>query len=433
MIKANNYLILTGLSITLEIYRLPILGYNMTFYQLFVMVACFLGLLSLLKRRKLQINQKIRTTLGMLLVFGGYSFLAFLRKVDGMPREISSSFLAEMVGYTMMLMIPLFTSTWSSFRRLTIAFLASAIFVYLGSFWHVFLFVTRRQIVTGVPFWPIFSRSEHVKKYLESESTFWGFPRFRLPFSSPAATGLFLSLAGIFLLVFALYRTRKKRVPWGLILFNAINLICLLGTFARASWVVFVVGSLTAMWYFHRYNIVPFRKSLSTVVITGVLVISILSLIAIGNEFIRSIVLRFNPEYTQMSDIGHLESRLAALRYWAESPIVGLGIGGFWEKTSGEIHTHSTYFTILVERGVIGLFLFLTFLMQIIRASKKRMEAARVSGNIINVVYGVAFVSGLTGLLVGHLLYQMSTDVTWLYYGMSLAYANLRPQQNKGD
>ncbi len=88
-----------------------------------------------------------------------------------------------------------------------------------------------------------------------------------------------------------------------------------------------------------------------------------MSLTPIGNEFFRMIGLRFSPEATDISNIGHLESRQLALHYWTESPIIGVGIGGFFIKPGGGIHTHSTYFTILVERGIIGLLLYLGFLL----------------------------------------------------------------------
>lgn len=211
MIKVSNYLILVAFFITLELYRIPVMGYNITLSHLFLAAALFLGLLTILLNVRLKIDQGVRIALGILIIFGGYSFLTFLGNADIMRREVISMFIVEVIGYSMILLIPLFINNWKNLRRLTIAFLASAIFVYLGAFWHMFVFVTRGEKITGVPFWHIFTPSEHVLAYLEAAAGFAGFPRFVLPFSSPAGTGLFLSLSGIFLLALVLHRIGSKK------------------------------------------------------------------------------------------------------------------------------------------------------------------------------------------------------------------------------
>jgi len=434
MIKVSNYLILVAFFITLEIYRVPIMGYNLTLYHLLLAAALFLGLLTILQNVRLKIDRGVKMVLGTLIIFGGYSFLTFLKNVDIMRREVSSMFVAELIGYAMVLIIPVFISNRKNLRRLTIAFLSSAIFVYVGAFWHMFVFVTRGEKITGVPFWYIFTPSEHVLAYLEAAAGFAGFPRFVLPFSSAAGTGLFLSLSGILLLALALHHIGSKRkMPWGLILFNVINFLCLLGTFARASWAVFLVGSMVTLWYFHKFKLISFRRVILTFVLVAGFLLAIISIVPMGDEFTRIVMFRFDPEYTRMSDIGHLESRLLALSYWTESPITGLGVGGFWERPRGGIHSHSTYFTILVERGIIGLFLFLAFLFQVYQLLKRKMRMARKSNDTIMLAYNIGFLSSLIGVLLGHFLCQMSSEVVWLYYGIILAYANLRFPQTESS
>lgn len=436
MVRVSTYLILVAFLITLEIYRIPIplVGYNVAPYHIFLAIALLLALSIVLLNPRFRINRGVRVALGILIVFGGYSFLTFIRNADVMPREVRSMFLAELIGYAMVLIIPVFMSNRKNLRRLTIAFLSSAIFVYVGAFWHMFVFVTRGEKITSVPFWYIFTPSEHVLAYLEAPAGFAGFPRFVLPFSSPAGAGLFLSLSGILLLALALHHIASKRkMPLGLILFNVINFLCLLGTFARASWAIFLVGSMVTLWYFHKFKLISFRRVILTFVLVAGFLLAIISIVPMGDEFTRIVILRFDPEYTRMSDIGHLESRLLALSYWTESPITGLGVGGFWERPRGGIHTHSTYFTILVERGIIGLFLFLAFLFQVYQLLKRKMRMARKSNDTIMLAYNIAFLSSLIGLLLGHFLYQMSSEVVWLYYGITLAYANLRFPQTESS
>jgi len=135
-----------------------------------------------------------------------------------MALEARSAFLVELIGYIIVFGLIIFVSQWRSFKKIIAAFLISGIFVYLGSFYYQFMWIFKGEYVTGVPFWYEFSRSEHVKSYLES--------------------------------------------------------------------------------------------------------------------------------------------RTLALHYWMENPIIGFGEGGLWLKPDGGIHAHSTYFTILVNRGLIGLILF---------------------------------------------------------------------------
>jgi len=434
MFKASNYLVFVALFITLEIYRIPIMGYNIAFYHLFLALSLLAGLLTLFAKGRLKIRQGIGTALVILIIFGGYSFIEFVRNLNTMRQEVKGLFLAEIIGYSMALIVPLFVNKPRTLQRMVTAFLASAVFVYLGSIWHVVVFLTQKEFITGVPFWHVFSTSEHVNEYLAEPATFAGFPRFRLPFSSPAGTGLFLSLTGIILLALVLYRiSNQRRIPWGLMLINLINIFCLLGTFARASWAIFGVGSLITLWYFHKFKFFSLRRGILTVLVMGGFLLITISLIPASSQFVRAFILRFIPEYTKISDIGHLESRILALRYWTERPVVGLGVGGFWEKPGGGIHTHSTYFTILVERGIIGLFLYFLFLMQLYQLVRKTMRMAKKFNDTMVVVYGIAFLSSLSGLFLGHLLYQMDTELIWLYYGIVLAYANLNPLRGSGD
>jgi len=428
MIRASTYLILMAFFITLEVYRIPIAGYNITLYHIFLAGALFWGVLGVLQNRgRIRINKETRIALGILILFSTYSFVSFLRNVDVMQPESRSGFLAEMVGYIMVLSMAIFITRWKIFRQFVVAFLASGIFVYLFAFYSWFVWITRKEYLTSIPFWHTFSHSEHVIQYLQSPSEFMQFPRFTLPFSSPAGTGVFLSLSGIILLAFTLQQIiDKRRGNWKLILLNVINFFCLLGTFARASWAIYAVGSLLVIWSFRKYKLVSIGRVAMTYLIMVVVLVSAMSLIPIGHQFAHNITLRFSPRYTEQSNIGHLESRLLALHYWTERPVVGLGVGGFWLKPKGGIHTHSTYFTILVNRGLIGLILFLSILFSLYFLLKKRILFNLKSENKIAFIYGIALLGGLMGLCVGHFLYEMNSEVVWLYYGLILSYVNLR-------
>lgn len=273
MLKPTTYIILAVFLITLEIYRVPTpLGLNITFSQIFFALALFMGLLAFLSGSlRIKINRETKTLLLIFIVFASYSFISFVRNIGTIRSESISSFLAELVGYIIVLSLPLLIRNISEWQKVIKAFLASSVFIYLGSFWHIYNYSVYGQFVTDTPFWGTYSKSEEVLEYLSDVAWTGGFPRFRLPFSSPAATGVFLSLCGIILLATTLYHIKHNR-KWLhiLILANVINLFCLLGTFARASWAVFSLGSLFIIWYFQRFQLISFGKiTLILLVVTG--------------------------------------------------------------------------------------------------------------------------------------------------------------------
>jgi O-antigen ligase len=435
MLKPSTYLIFAVFLITLEIYRLPTpLGFNIAPYHIFFLLALFIESLAFLSGfLKIHINRDTKVILIIFILFAGYSFISFMRNIGTMKPESMSMYFSELVGYALVLSVTLFIGKMSELQRITKAFLASSLFVYMGAFWHIYNFTILGQYVTGTPFWHEYTKSEHVMEYLLSVAWFAGFPRFRLPFSSPASTGVFLSLTGILLLALTLHNivNKKKRI-WLLIALNLLNFFCLLGTFARASWAVFLVGSLFTIWYFRKLNLISLGKNTLTLLVSAGIFFAFVSLTPIGNEFFHKVGLRFSSEAVAESNIGHMESRLLALHYWEESPILGLGIGGFFQKPMGGIHTHSTYFTILVDRGLIGLLLYLGFVFQIFHALKRKVRLSREHNDKTMLAYDIGFLGGLIGLFVGMFLYEMDSEVTWLFFGMMLTCVNLSARKKYG-
>ena len=70
MIKPSSYLILTALFITLGIYRIPVIGYNITVHHIFLAGALFFGAISILcKKGWLNVNNEVKLVLGIFTLF----------------------------------------------------------------------------------------------------------------------------------------------------------------------------------------------------------------------------------------------------------------------------------------------------------------------------------------------------------------------------
>lgn len=78
--------------------------------------------------------------------------MGFLRTINIMALEARSAFLVELIGYIIVFGLIIFVSQWRSFKKIIVAFLISGIFVYLGSFYHLFMWIFKGEYVTGVPF-----------------------------------------------------------------------------------------------------------------------------------------------------------------------------------------------------------------------------------------------------------------------------------------
>ena len=425
----STWLVAAAFVLTLGVYRVPTpVGYNATFYHLLLGGALYFGVLAFFAgAMRLHLAPRTRGVVVSFILYAAYSFILLLKNLVVIQPNNLSNYLSEMMGYVLLFAAILLVDTFPTFRRTVAAFLASNVFLYLGAFWHLYNFAAFGRIVTGVPFW-----RQPEGEFVNRDISFMGFPRLRLPFSTPSDAGVYLSLTGILFLALVLHRMSRREGRNGLLLTVLfLNFLCLIGTMARASWSVFLLGGVVV---FSRYRSVVHVRLRYVVVpiVAGIILLSLLAnTLPVVNEALHFAALRFDPQAMRGDNKVHLMTRLLALHYWEESPLWGLGIGGFSLKPGAGVHTHSTYFTILVERGLIGLFLYLLFFAMLYRMLLGALRDARNRGDWERVPYLVGFLGGLTGLAVGNLLYQMWPEYVSFFFGLGIACVNTMPEGKK--
>jgi O-antigen ligase len=167
-------------------------------------------------------------------------------------------------------------------------------------------------------------------------------------------------------------------------------LISLALSASRNAWLIFIFG-LVLLFIYKIINI----KNL--IVIISLWLLCIISIpvstyrIGLGNVKIFPLVNLFIPNPIEVvipSPVGTALSRFAlwkaAIDETIKRPLTGIGIGVFAEHVGVKVfgakgfHAHDIFLNVLVEQGVIGLFLFTNFLFQI--ASKVKY------GNAITIV-----------------------------------------------
>jgi hypothetical protein len=148
-----------------------------------------------------------------------------------------------------------------------------------------------------------------------------------------------------------------------------------------------------------------------------------------------SLVLGFDPDVflTRMTTRGrfgrglmeHLEWKEKAVRLWMEHPVLGAGLhdyGPYAGQRVGTSRAHSVYFTILAESGLVGLFLFLAFLLILYRTAAEAISAEKNPADRILLSHLAA---GFVGFLAASVFYDffIEQEWWWVYLGMLYGFA----------
>jgi hypothetical protein len=200
-------------------------------------------------------------------------------------------------------------------------------------------------------------------------------PRLRTVSFEPPAFGNFAGLAWPWL-VCAVLMTRKSRRALHIILLSAFTIL-IVGSQARTGWVL--LGANLVSFGLLRFLFLPHEGQLNkpAALITGSVLLlagaSVIFMYAVNFDAILARVING----TSVSDLSRLAYQVTALKIFAASPIVGVGLGQFaynagtsmpsWGFLSPEIqpglffpegpwpNTYSVYARLAAELGVFGL------------------------------------------------------------------------------
>lgn len=254
------------------------------------------------------------------------------------------------------------------------------------------------------------------------------------------------------------------------------------GTAGHSNWLALVLLLILPLnaWWFTQAKSLPHRtfvvlvSALEIVALaltytrTGLLIGSVLVLLVLVRQVVKFSVLRvfafllacviafaalpdayrervLSPkQYTQSRSVkSRVELQEAAMRYTAQNPIFGLGMGGFGEEFIHEnkstaavmelmvrmagwqpvfIGTHNMYLQLSADTGLVGLAIFLLFLYMLIRAvlTAERLAKARddAQGRMIA---ATLLISLFAFLLCGVFLHALHQDIWWMLAAAAVA------------
>jgi O-antigen ligase len=207
--------------------------------------------------------------------------------------------------------------------------------------------------------------------------------------------GMFL-MTGALIYLFAAYAKEQLRQPILIALLGAILTGGLLVGFGRGMWLSLIIG-LALLAFFSRrasyFQLVLTCTAMATLVVSTLLIAKPEYLYAISDRF-----LSVGEEIESGSSFGRRkEENYYALQKIAESPLVGVGLGGRYKPDSPESRTwpdqvryvHNAYVKVAVKTGIPGI---LTASFLIIVLVGRSWSAARSGGQNPAVSFAVLWV-----------------------------------------
>jgi len=411
----------------LDIYRVVISpGINISLYRIFLVFAIFIyGLLLINKGFKMQ-----KQPLYIFLIFYGMSVIFSFSLTSNFSWAMSV-LLANLSGVIIVYLMAELLNTKQKIYTAAMVYCFSLVFSVLGAIYILRQFF-EGLYVTDIPFRNALPFTLASAGHLAARSRFLGFPRFALPLTSPPHLGASLNIGILFLFcTFILYRNQKAKLKnISVLIFLSLLCLVLLGTFARSAWIGLLGGGVVIL-------IVEKGRLLFNKRFWGFsfIVVLVLGMVFFFRIFSPSLVLkRFSPEITTRTNEYHLETRLEALRIATtniKNLLFGVGLGNYGlYAPSGGIGSHSVYTTILAERGLFGLCIFLVLVISVFFKSRKLLSLSKIKDRWYYCRLG--FLSAWVAILLGSLLYEFFyCKYVWFLLGLVIAGTNVDRVESK--
>jgi len=412
------FIILSAFLISLGLYRVPIGPINPSFSHIAELLGLTAGFVFLMKSGKIMITKPtfLVLVIGSLFIFFSILNVFLWTKSSGTAFDIIGP---ELTGFIFLFLLPVFFRKIDNFKKIYKAYYFSAIFVYILNTYALLYWLKTGDILTGIPFWRIFSDTDDSTLYILRPMNFKGFPRFRFPFASTGGTGVFLAICGIFLFN-EIFRNKNKRKVY--VMLFSINTFFLIGTFSRTGWLICLLGIFISLFNLLKFKTIKLKRISQVFIgIFFVIVVVIISVPEIEDKFI----IRFSFEATEKGNVGHISSRLIGINKFNEAPLTGIGIGNLMAQGYG-LHTHSIYTSFLAERGMFIFLFYLVFMFLIFYFLKLKIKYFAKTIQIDSKILSISLFSTMFSVLIGHLFYQIDSEFIWLFYALSLSFINLK-------
>jgi hypothetical protein len=242
-----------------------------------------------------------------------------------------------------------------------------------------------------------------------------------LGFLGPNELGLFFTIY-TFLLLGISYFIDDKKLKYFILLVCALNFYPILFSYSRAAYSTTLAGFLIL-------GLLKDRKFLLLLVVLLVLYSLILPRSVVERikmTFLGETEVTEEKRERDVVDVGGVELDTVrrkelwdkAMQYFEQEPVIGIGFDTFRHR-EGMI-THSLFLKILAEQGLVGMAIFLAFILTILWQSYKLFRRSRSKlGQGIGLGFFTCVILHLVGTLGGDTsLYYNFMAIFWLFLGI---------------
>jgi len=297
-------------------------------------------------------------------------------------------------------------------EALNISFVIYFSFTVYGLF-HFYYYGTSliyKPFYTLLPFLdsPLVSKAEHLAKGYSF------LPRFQFPFATPPHLALVNGLFALYYYYLLLDKACVGKKKYITQLFFLLALLSVILTQSRSG--AFALLAAILIFLFLKGRLI---KGIVKYTI-GFFIFAAILILSIGIDDLLLLTKRLIDLSVLNEGSGHYSSRVDGFIFFQDlflyEKLFGIGIGNY-----PDLHTHMSYLTILIERGLLGLLIFIAPLMLVISnfmlITLKKGSTKRLSSPFIYHFVGVLMI------YIAHLFYEFTYVIPiYIFLGYHLRY-----------
>ena len=220
----------------------------------------------------------------------------------------------------------------------------------------------------------------------------------------------------------------------------ACNFYPILYSYSRGAYICTIIGLLTlGLLKDRRFLVLPVVLILFYSFILPNSVIERIDMTFVNTEKVSEEKLQssvFDVRGVTVDTTGRKGVWKKAMGYFRQHPLLGIGFDIFRHQEG--VITHSLFYRILAEQGLVGMTIFVIFIITILRQSYKLFRHSRSKlGNGIGLGLFMCIIVNLAGSVTGdQFLYYNFMAIYWLFAGIVASYNGHyidSPESNQGS
>jgi O-antigen ligase len=283
--------------------------------------------------------------------------------------------------------------------------------------WLCRLLLAMAMLFSAVGIWQWTTKNVFWNPKVIADNTFASFYRVNSLFWDPSIYGRFLVVAILVALTVLLFGPwRRFDVPLALVI--VVLWVGLLFSFSQSSFAALIAGLVVA-------GVLAWRRRAGALVSAAAAIVIMVGLPSISSEDAGATPVAAPQQGLNRATRGRFDLVKNGIHIALDHPIAGVGVGGFEKAYRERVQvprantpaSHNTPVTVAAETGIVGLALFVWFLVAALAVALKRAAAGPTSVRVAGLAAGL----GITAIFVHSLFYNafFEDPFTWGFLGLA--------------